>query len=168
ISQAEAAGKTREAAEYRDNLAILEQAPATPSVKAVRQNPARATDPSPALPASAATDPRPQPADSLRIPRSPASPDQQPFQGPTSLPEPAPLPALKGPGSAGTDSHPVIPPPKKVPARGNPAQQTGAGIRVPGNATTPARAGEEPHSRTEHDIEMPTGSTRPLNSSSEL
>ena len=107
ISQAEASGKAREAAEYRDNLAILEQVPARPSVNAASPNPAHAPAPSPALPASAATDPRPQPADSLPIPRSSASPDQGPFKEPSSLPEPAPLPALEGPGSAGTDSHPV-------------------------------------------------------------
>ena len=129
INQAEASGKAREAAEYRDNLAILEQVPARPCVNAASPNPAHAPDPSPALPASAATDPRPQPADSLPIPRSSASPDQQPFKEPSSLPEPAPLPALERPGSAGTDSHPVIPPPNKVPARGIPALQAGAGIR---------------------------------------
>ena len=125
INQAEASGKAREAAEYRDNLAILEQVPARPSVNAASPNPAHAPDPSPALPASAATDPRPQPADSLPIPRSSASPDQGPFKEPSSLPEPAPLPALAGPGSAGTDSHPVIPPPNKVPARGIPAAGRG-------------------------------------------
>jgi len=168
ISQAEAAGKAREAAEYRDNLAILEQVPAKPSVNPARPNPAHAPDPSPALPAPAATDPRPQPADSLRIPRSSASPDQQPFKEPSSLPEPAPLPTLEEPGSAGIDSHPVIPPPNKVPARGNPALQAGAGIRGPGNATTPAGAGEELHSRPEHDGETPAGSTQPLSSNSEL
>src|SRR5271157_5890730 len=150
ISQAEAAGNAREAAEYRDNLAILEQVPAKPSVNPARPNPAHASDPSPALPAPAATDPRPQPADSLPVPRSSSSPDQQLFNEPSSLPEPAPLPALEEPGSAGIDSHPVIPPPNKVPARGNPALRAGAGIREPGNATTPA------------------GSTQPLSSNSEL
>jgi hypothetical protein len=169
ISQAEASGKAREAAEYRDNLAILEQVPARPCVNAASPNPAHAPDPSPALPASAATDPRPQPADSLPIPRSSASPDQGPFKEPSSLPEPAPVPALEGPGSAGTDSHPVIPPPNKVPARGIPAlQQAGAGIREPGNATTPPKAGEEPHSPSQPDGEMPDGSTQPSSSISQL
>ncbi|MGZ3430633.1 MAG: peptidase MA family metallohydrolase [Isosphaeraceae bacterium] len=168
INQAEASGKAREAAEYRDNLAILEQVPARPSVNVASPNPAHAPDPSPALPASAATDPRPQPADSLPIPRSSASPDQQPFKEPSSLPEPAPLPALERPGSAGTDSHPVIPPPNKVPARGIPALQAGAGIREVGDATTPAKAAEEPHSRPEHDGETPAGSTQFLSSNSEL
>ncbi|MGO9814622.1 MAG: peptidase MA family metallohydrolase [Isosphaeraceae bacterium] len=167
INQAEASGKAREAAEYRDNLAILEQVPVRPSVNAASPNPAHAPDPSPALPASAATDPRPQPADSLPIPRSSASPDQGPFKEPSSLPEPAPLPAGEGPGSAGTDSPPVIPPPNKVPARGIPAQ-AGAGIREPGNATTPTKAGDEPNSRSEHDGEAPDGSTQPSSSNSQL
>ncbi len=172
INQAEASGKAREAAEHRDNLAILDQSPAKPSVNAARPNPAHALDPSPALLASAATDPptpTPTPSTELyRLPRSSASPDQGPFKEPSSLPEPAPLPALEGPGSAGTDSHPVIPPPNKVPARGIAALQAKAGIREPGNATTPPKAGEEPHSPSEPGGEMPDGSTQPSSSNSQL
>jgi len=168
ISQAEAAGKAREAAEYRDDLAILDQVPAKPSVNAARPNPAHAPDPVPALPTQVATDPQQQPADPLRIPRSSASPDPQLFKEPSSLPEPAPLPALEGPGSAGIDSHPVIPPSNKVSARGNLASQAGAGIREPGNATAPDRSGEEPQSRPGHDGDSPAGSTQPSSSSSQL
>ena len=172
IDQAEASGKAREAAEYRDNLAILDQSPAQPSVNAARPNPAHAPDPSPALLASAATDPpAPAPTQSpelQRPTRTSASPDQGPFKEPSALPEPAPLPALEGPGSAGTDYHPVIPPPNKIPARGIPALQAGAGSREPGNATTFPKAGEEPHSRSEPDGEMPDGSTQPSSSNSQL
>ena len=91
----------------------------------------------------------------LSYPRSPASPDQQPFHKPTHCPSPP----FTGPQGAWfgrhrfSSGHPAT---QAVPARGNPALQTGAGIRVPGNATTPARAGEEPHSRSKHDSETPT------------
>ena len=100
--------------------------------------------------------------------RTSASPDQGPFKEPSALPEPAPLPALEGPGSAGTDYHPVIPPPNKIPARGIPALQAGAGSREPGNATTFPKPGEEPHSRSEPNGEMPDGSTQPSSSNSQL
>ena len=45
INQAEASGKAREAAEYRDNLAILEQVPARPSANPAQADPAHATPP---------------------------------------------------------------------------------------------------------------------------
>jgi hypothetical protein len=168
MKQAEASGKSREAAEYRDNLAILEHVPAKPSASSARTLPAHVADTSPALPAPDPTDSRPKTADSVRIPRSSASPDQQPFKEPSPLPEPAPLPALEGPGSAGTASHPVIPPPNKVPARGNPAPRAGEGIREAGDATAPHKAAESPHSRPEQEGQLTAGSTQPLSSSSEL
>ncbi len=160
INQAEASGKAREAAEYRDNLAILEQVPARPSVNAASPNPAHAPDPSPALPASAATDPRPQPADSLPIPRSSASPDQQPFKEPSSLPDPPPYRPSRDP---------VRPAPILIRSSRHRRRSRLAafqlcrpgGIREIGDATTPAKAAEEPHSRPEHDGETPAGSTQP-------
>ena len=168
ISQAEASGKAREAAEYRDNLAILEQVPAKPSVNAASPNPAHAPDPSPALPASAAlTRARNRRILSL-FPDRPRAPSNNRSRNRAHCRNPLPYRALEGPGSAGTDSHPVIPPPNKIPARGIPALQAGAGIREAGDATTPAKAEQQPHSRSEHDGETPDGSTQPSSANSEL
>ena len=123
IKQAEASGNSREAAEYRDNLAILEQAPAKASANSVQADPAHAPPRSPALPAPTATEPRANAADSLRIPRSSASTDQLPFKEPSPLPEPAPLPALEGPA-----------PPGPAVQSGHPATEEGRGSRQSGSA----------------------------------
>ncbi len=116
INQAEASGKAREAAEYRDNLAILGQASGTPTANPGQADSAHILQSSPAPPAPAATSPQPIVANSTRLPRLSANPDQLPFKDRSPPPEPAPLPALEGPGPDENNSHPVIPPPNKVSA----------------------------------------------------
>ena len=123
INQAEASGKAREAAEYRDNLAILEQVPARPSVNAASPNPAHAPDPSPALPASAATDPRPQPADSLPYSPIVREPRSRTVQG-TELT--AGTRSLTGPRGPRFGRHRF--------SSGHPATEQGPGSRHSGSA----------------------------------
>ena len=125
--------------------------------------------PSPALPAPAATDPRPKPADSLRIPRSSASPDQQPFKEPSLV---AGTRCLAGPRGTRFGRHRF--------ASGHPATEQGPGSRHRGScrpgrgsgrsATRPLlpKAEQPPHSRPEHDGETPAGSSQLSSSNSEL
>jgi len=170
ISQAEAAGKAREVAEYRDNLAILEQVPGKPSGKADRSDPPDAPAPPHAPPVSVSADPRPQGSDFRRLPRSSASPDQRPFEEPTPLPEPGPMPTLEAPNSSGTPPHPANPPPNTVRARGNPASQAGPGRLEPDGAAAASKPAEQPHARPELEGERPAGmtQTQPVGSNSEL
>ena len=78
IMQADTAGKAREAAEYRDNLAILEPETATPSAQDASTGQARTARPSAAVSAVASPAPLPKPAETLAIPRSATSPEQLP------------------------------------------------------------------------------------------
>lgn len=170
ISQAEAAGKAREVAEYRDNLAILEQVPGKPSGKADRSDPPDAPASPHAPPVSASADPRPQGSDFRRLPRSSASPDQRPFQEPTPLPEPGHMPTLEAPGSTGTPPHSANSPPNTVRARGNPASQAGPGRLEPDRAAAASKPAEPSHARPKLEGERPAGmtQTQPVGSNSEL
>lgn len=99
VSQAEAAGKVREAAEYRETLAILEQASGTPEGAAPQPVPAApaaavsATPRSPGIPAE-------PPSEIRRLPRASEVPDRAHFTEPSPLPDPGPTPPLDGPQRA--------------------------------------------------------------------
>ena len=103
IAQSEAAGKSRETALYRDNLAILDQAKvAGPSAPAPFPVPVPVPEPRKPLPISppVATGPAgPGVTEARRLPRSPQAPDLEPAGEPPALPEPGPVPspALEGP-----------------------------------------------------------------------
>ena len=166
IKQAETAGKTREAAEYREDLAILEPETASPWGKDASPGPARTPHLSPDVPAVATPAPRPQPAQTLAIPRSSASPEQlQELKEPSPLPEPASLPGLDGPAQPPTDSQPVIPPPIKVATRPNASHQAAAarvgGDRLAADASAPIGAG------TSAPLQGATRSNGPVASSSQ-
>ncbi|HKM53413.1 MAG TPA: hypothetical protein VJY33_08380 [Isosphaeraceae bacterium] len=105
IDQAEAAGKSRQAAEYRENLAILDQTPIASGGKPqenasqrevrVATPPAGSSDSSP--PAQL-----PRRSDLQRLPRSSTNPDQDLFKEPQAQANSGHLPALEGPGTPGT------------------------------------------------------------------
>ncbi len=175
IRQCEDAGKAREAAEYRDNLAILEPIPTKPSVKAVQPGAARAPHPaqSPAQPVVAAPAANPQPANSIPIPRASTSSDLQPITGlkaPSPLPEPAPMPGLSGPVSASPDSESATPPPNKVRAGANRPRPVVAGgdDRVVKAATDPLKTAGSANSLASNDGGRLANGTSQPNSGSEL
>jgi hypothetical protein len=142
ISRAEVAGKSREAAVYRDNLAILDQVPATgdPAAAVPAAAPERSQPLTTALPGPAGTT-EPRGAETKRLPRSSHAPDRELFGEPPALPEsrPVPFPALEGPGSPPTSpgaSVPISPeqspeaasaPPSKACTRTDPASGQGIG-----------------------------------------
>ena len=133
INQAEAAGKSREAAEYRETLAILEEASGSQT-----ENTPRAV---PAAPAAAASDAPKSPgvaarAESTpgRLPRAAEIPDRGLFAEPSPLPEPGSTPALEGPeravpapaAVAEPKTREKIPAPKVAPEVSSPHAQAAA------------------------------------------
>jgi hypothetical protein len=108
ISQAEAAGRARDAADYRDNLAILDRTPSRPQALTSatdRQAPKPASKPvePPAIGKTLTPEPEPRP-----LPRSAIPPDQGLIPEPAPVPDPGGLPPLDGP------SPPASPPRTKV------------------------------------------------------
>lgn len=96
VSQAEAAGKTREAAEYRETLAILEQGSGTQTGDMPRPTPVAATSDATKSSGIAA---EPQ-SDLRRLPRASVAPDRALFAEPSPLPDSGPTPPLEGPERA--------------------------------------------------------------------
>jgi hypothetical protein len=142
IARAESSGKSRDAAAYRDNLAILEQAPGHAPGDPPAP-PSRQADPvAPARPAEGVKDQRSAPG---RVPRSGPGPDQALLQEPSPLPEPGPAPAppLEGPGPA----RPPAAASRPIPRQGPPSTgQPSAAKALPGTDQTPPIVAERPDS----------------------
>ena len=175
IRQAEASGNAREAAEYRDNLAILEPDSAKPPAKAAPPDGPSTRRTPPSSPVMAVPAPRQRPVDSIPIPRSSATSEQEPIKElkePSPLPEPAALPNLDGPVAADPDSRSAIPPPNKIPARPTGSQQPGARVvgaqRAPGDGIALASAGEAAPSQVQQRAGTLASLPQPSSAISEL
>jgi hypothetical protein len=168
IIQAEAANKPREAAEYRDNLAILGQAPGKPTGNDVQAESAHVPQSLSASPAPAATKPLSVNSKVPRLQGSSPNADPLPFKELSPLPEPSPSPALEGPGSGTSNSHPVIPPPNRVATRGNSAPRDGDGIRQAGNTFIRPETGKSPPTPTDLEGQTSIVSDQPMSINSEL
>lgn len=146
IAQSEAAGRARDAAGYRDNLAILDESPTDKPTPAAAPVPAPAATPAaeprsplPTSPPPAVARPEVRAPETRRLPRSSQAPDLEPSSEPRALPEPAPLPApvLEGPGAPRSPHNAVAPAQTPTPARPEAARSLQSQAR-PRPAATPA------------------------------
>ena len=169
ISQAEVSGKDREAEEYRDNLAILEQDPAKPTANSGRRR-ARLMPPThhfrcrprPRLPRDRKRRILSVFPDCRRAPINSLSRNRARCRNPLPC-RPSRAPVRQGPLRIRSSRHPTKSRLAAIRLRG-PGTEFGSA----GDATTARRAGEEPHPRPDQDGEMTAGSTKPLSSNSEL
>ncbi len=153
IRAAEASGKASLAAEYRDNLAILEPSlappdatpaatpapvprpsvppPFTGSLPAPRDpRPALPAprDPRPALPVPAPKPLEPLPLPLRAVPRASSEPEPGAFKEPDPLPEPAGLPPLDGPGRPAAPAPGAAPPARGIPPRDDQATRAASTV----------------------------------------
>jgi hypothetical protein len=122
ITQAEEAGKSREAAAYRDNLAILEQAPAIPPDTKPKPE---SRQPLPlAAPMESEGGKTARPPEQKRLPRSAQAIDLPLLEEPAPMPAPGPLPTPDRPASA-------LPAPKEIKPLRSPAPQRASRTPLP-------------------------------------